>query len=66
MRASTPTLHCDAEDGFCGTWETDYYGTDTTAVNGVQITRMKRAPGWSNTEAEDYCPDHATKETTDE
>lgn len=64
MRASTPTLNCDAEDGFCGAWDVDHYETGASAVDGVQITSTARAPGWRNTEAEDYCPEHATKEDT--
>ena len=58
MRATTPTLHCDAEDGFCGTWDVDYYAATANSVNGVPITEQERAPGWRSTDTADYCPDH--------
>jgi hypothetical protein len=62
MRGSTPTIHCDAEDGFCGTWDIDYYEATASAVNGVRIAQEARAPGWHNTDAADLCPAHAITE----
>jgi hypothetical protein len=59
MRGSTPTLHCDAEDGFCGSWDVDYYEATTSTVGGVRITEDRRAPGWVNTPESDLCPQHA-------
>ena len=59
MRGQTPTLHCDAEDGFCGTWDVDYYAATVSTVNGVPITEAERAPGWTVTDGgEDRCPGH--------
>lgn len=61
MRGRTPTLHCDAEDGFCGTWDVDYYEATVSAVNGVEISSEHRAPGWSHTSGgDDLCPAHTT------
>ena len=62
MRSSTPTLHCDARDGFCAAWDVDYYEATASTVNGVRITREQRAPGWTSTDAEDLCPEHAPQE----
>lgn len=59
MRGRTPTLHCDAEDGLCGTWDVDYYEETVSTVNGVQVTEEQRAPGWHNTKLTDLCPEHA-------
>lgn len=59
MRGRTPTLHCDAEDGLCGTWDVDYYEATASSVNGVTITETERAPGWVSTKLEDFCPEHA-------
>lgn len=59
MRGQTPTLHCDAEDGFCGTWDVDYYEATASSVNGVRVTEKERAPGWSVTaDGQDLCPAH--------
>lgn len=62
MRGTTPTVHCDAEDGLCGSWDVDYYEATASTVNGVRITETERAPGWVNGD-EDYCPEHATEAT---
>lgn len=62
MRGRTPTLHCDAEDGLCGTWDVDNYAADVSAVNGVRVSPIERAPGWRSTDLLDYCPDHALLE----
>ena len=62
MRGRTPTIHCDAEDGFCGTWDVDYYEAAASSVNGVRITETQRAPGWSNSKFQDLCPEHAAPE----
>lgn len=59
MRGQTPTLHCDAEDGFCGAWDVDDYEATASSVDGVAITSTERAPGWRCTDDEDLCPDHA-------
>ncbi len=60
MRDLTPTLHCDAEDGYCGTWDVDYYEATASAVGDVKITEAKRAPGWTVTpEGHDHCPKHS-------
>lgn len=62
MRSTTPTLHCDGEDGGCGTWDVDYYACAVSSVNGVRITKTTRAPEWRSTESGDFCPEHAGAE----
>lgn len=62
MRGKTPTLHCDGDEGDCGTWDVDYWAADVSSVNGVRITDAARAPGWRTTDAGDFCPEHATGE----
>ena len=62
MRSTTPTIHCDAEDGDCGSWDMDYYAIDCSAVDGVRITLTTRAPGWTSTDDSDHCPTHSTTE----
>lgn len=59
MRGSTPTLHCDAEDGLCGSWDIDYYDAGVSSVSGVRITAQRRAPGWVGTDDRDLCPEHS-------
>ena len=66
MRSSTPTLHCDAEDGFCGAWDVDYDRATVSAVNGIQITDEERAPGWTTADGEDFCPEHSRTTTPPE
>jgi hypothetical protein len=61
MRATTPTLHCDADDGACDNWDVDFYETSASAVGGVRITAERRAPGWTSTTTEDLCSLHAPK-----
>ena len=63
MRSSMPTIHCDAEDGYCGVWDTDYYESCASTVNGIKITQAKPAPGWTVKNDTDYCPDHANGDT---
>lgn len=58
MRGTVPTLHCDAEDGFCGIWDVDYYESSVSSVDGTPVTAVERSPGWLSTEMEDFCPDH--------
>ena len=58
MRGQTPTLHCDADDGNCGTWDVDYFDALASSVGGVKITRRHRAPGWVSTDDTDHCPEH--------
>lgn len=60
MRGTTPTLHCDAEDGDCGSWDVDYYAATVSKVNDVVITDTERAPGWVSDRMNDYCSEHAT------
>ena len=57
MRASIPTVHCDAD--VCIEWEPDEEAMCTTSINGLQITAEHRALGWFSTDLNDYCPDHA-------
>lgn len=65
MRGRTPTLHCDAEDGFCGSWDVDYYEATVSSINGVPVTDTERAPGWTSTkEGEDFCPEHKPSESS--
>jgi hypothetical protein len=59
MQSKTPTVHCDAEDGFCGAWDVDFYASTVSAVNGVRVTRDRPAPGWVRVGEEDFCPEHA-------
>ena len=63
MRASMHTIHCDADDGECGTWDTDYYESCADTVNGIKITREHPAPGWTVKNDHDYCPDHTNGDT---
>lgn len=59
MRARTLTVHCDADDGYCGNWDVDYYEATASSVDGVRVTKDQRAPGWRCTDDEDLCPKHA-------
>ncbi len=59
MRATTPTLHCDAAEGMCGAWDVDYYAVTASAVSGVRITAEQRAPGWVSVADCDFCPRHS-------
>lgn len=61
MRSQTPTLHCDAEHGFCESWDVDYYEASASTVDGVKITSERRAPGWVSTNLTDLCPQHAAE-----
>lgn len=51
-------LYCDAEDGFCGAWDLDYYEATVSSVNDVPVTAEQRAPGWTSTNLDDFCPEH--------
>jgi hypothetical protein len=66
VRGSTPTIHCDAEDGFCGAWDVDNYEATAYSVGGVRITQEQRAPGWVSTNLNDYCPEHAAEGDSDD
>lgn len=59
MRDRTPTIHCDAEDGDCGTWDVDYYETGASSVDGIRVSSEQRSPGWTNSDDGDLCPEHA-------
>lgn len=59
MRGTTPTLHCDGDDGFCGAWDVDYYAATVSAIDGVPVTEEHRAPGWVSTNLDDFCAEHA-------
>lgn len=66
-RDHMPIISCDGDDGSCGRIETDYYESCASSVDGVRITSTQRAPGWSSTGDEDFCPDHTpTPSTTPE
>lgn len=58
MKATIPVIYCDAEDGTCGEWTTDYYEAGAFAVNGVRTTPMPE--GWAATPNPDehLCPKH--------
>jgi hypothetical protein len=58
MRADTPLLYCDGDDGDCGAWDLDYYAQTATTVGDVRITLEERAPGWTSKGDSDYCPEH--------
>jgi hypothetical protein len=58
MRSTTPTIHCDGDDGECGRWDVDWYEATASTVSGVRITATTRAPGWTSTDDSDLCPDH--------
>lgn len=60
-QSHTPTIHCDGDDAFCGAWDIDHYETGASTVNGVQITRAERSPGWLTNGDEDYCPEHKSE-----
>ena len=61
MRGSTQIIICDAEDGFCGSWDVDHYETGASTVGGVRITSEERSPGWRTGDGDvDLCPEHAT------
>ena len=59
MLSTTPTIHCDAEDGACSAWDADLYACGASAVDGVRVTLSHRALGWASTADGDFCPDHA-------
>ena len=63
MQGTVPTIHCDAEDGFCGNWEVNHYETGASFVDGIRVTREQRAPGWFTDDARDLdlCPEHNPK-----
>jgi len=63
MRSTTPTLHCDGEDGFCGTMSIDYYETGASVADGVRLTATTRAPGWTSTDDTDLCPECSAGES---
>jgi hypothetical protein len=63
MRGSTPTIHCDADDGMCGAWDVDNYAATVASINGVRVTQEQRAPGWISTKMDDFCPEHASEAT---
>lgn len=62
VRGHTPTIHCDGDDGFCGTWDVDHYESGASAVGDVRITDTERAPGWRSTDLTDLCPEHAAEQ----
>jgi len=51
-------LSCDGDDGSCGSVATDYFEECASKVGGVTITASRRAPGWTSSGDEDYCPAH--------
>lgn len=57
-RYQASMLSCDGDEGYCGAVETDYYDESASKVNGVPITATHRAPGWTSSGDEDYCPEH--------
>lgn len=59
MRTTTPTIWCDADDGFCDAWTIDDYEMGASHVDGVKITATVRSPGWRSDDQQDLCPDHA-------
>lgn len=58
MQGRAPVIYCDAEQGFCGSWDMDYYAATISAVNDVPITMTERAPGWTTNDDGDFCPEH--------
>ena len=62
-QAKRSVLMCDAEDGDCGAWEVDYYAETASTVDGIPITHEHRAPGWTSTRLEDFCPEHSPATT---
>lgn len=65
MRADAALLYCDAEEGFCGAWDLDYYAQTATTVGDVRITLQERAPGWTSVGDEDFCPEHKPERQKD-
>jgi hypothetical protein len=65
MQGTTPTIHCDADDGFCGNWDVDNYEACASSVGGVRVTAQHRAPGWFSGPAGDFCPEHAAHASKD-
>jgi hypothetical protein len=61
MQSHTPTVHCDGDEGSCGSWDVDYFEATASTVGGVRITSERRAPGWLTVRDEDFCPEHAPK-----
>jgi len=59
MRSKTPTIHCDADDGFCGAWDVDNFEIGASSVNGTRVTDQHRSPGWVSDGEQDLCPEHA-------
>lgn len=62
-QSSTPTIHCDGDDSFCGMWDIDHYKTCASKVGGTRITQKERSPGWVTVGDEDYCPEHKDEVT---
>lgn len=60
MRSSTPTVHCDTDEGDCGAWDVDFYATGASSVGGMRVTADRPAPGWTSSDGEDRCPTHST------
>lgn len=58
MRGRRPALLCDGDEGSCGNWEIDHYEETCSAVDGHAITSTERAPGWTSTDLDDFCPEH--------
>ena len=63
MKGTTPTIHCDFDEGFCSAWDVDHYATCASSVGSTRITETERTPGWLSfpRSDEDYCPEHAAQ-----
>ena len=56
-RGQTSVVNCDGDDGFCGTWDLNYYEQGASSVDGIRVTNDAPAPGWTTRNGLDLCPD---------
>ena len=60
-RGQLPILICDADDGLCEEFATNFFAECAISVGGVRITQSERAPGWESDGDTDLCPECARK-----
>lgn len=63
-RDHMPIISCDGDDGSCYQVSTDFYESLADSVNGIRMTSTQRAPGWTSSGDEDFCPEHTPTNST--
>lgn len=58
MQSREAVIICDGGDGECDEWDLDFYEQNASRVGGTRITSTERAPGWTSSDAGDFCPAH--------